>query len=215
LRTAQQGKALSEASGHIIDVYNIEGNMIWANLQLGNFAEARQLTVDFGERARRTGMQVELLFSLYTQGVAEIYLGDRETGVADLCRALTLAESLDNKVRQIFIHHYWGKLSIDEAMYDQALSHFQQALRCAQDADLTHLQNFAQAGLALTYLHISDMSVYAPHQTAQRIASQLQGQHLRRSFLENVIKWKRSYGRQTEIVQFPREKDSNFSRMPI
>lgn len=64
-------------------------------------------------------------------------------GVTYLTQALHIAETLDHKVRQIFIHHHLGKRSIDQAMYDQALTHFQQALHCAQSAGLIHLQNFA------------------------------------------------------------------------
>lgn len=131
---------------------NLEGNMIWANLQLGNFAQACELAQGFGERARRTGKQAELLYSLQSLGQAEMGLGHWQASAAYLTEALKLAVAIKSNVRQVLICYQLGKLSICQAAYDQALVHFQDALQCAKSAELLGLQTLAQAGLALTHL---------------------------------------------------------------
>lgn len=146
LLTAQQGRALCQDHGHLIGINNVEGNMIWANLALGGFDQARQLAIGFGQRARKTGMQVERLYSLYTLGIAEIGLGNGQVGERYLAEALTLAVTLNDAVRQVLIHHQLGKQRIRLDTYDQALTHYQDALQCAISiTGLPELQALAQA----------------------------------------------------------------------
>ncbi|MEZ4868130.1 MAG: BTAD domain-containing putative transcriptional regulator [Caldilineaceae bacterium] len=152
LTAAQQGQTLCQARGHMFGFDNLEGNMIWANLQLGNFAQACELAQGFGERARRTGKQAELLYSLQSLGQAEMGLGHWQASAAYLTEALKLAVAIKSNVRQVLICYQLGKLSICQAAYDQALVHFQDALQCAKSAELLGLQTLAQAGLALTHL---------------------------------------------------------------
>lgn len=133
--------------------------MIWANLQLGNFAQVRELAIGFGERARRSGQQVELLYSLQTLALAEIGLKHWQAGEAYLTEALKLAVKLNNLVRQVMIQHQLGKLSIRQAAYDQAIAHFQDALQSARTiVPLPELQALAQAGLALVHLRQGELA---------------------------------------------------------
>lgn len=153
LSIAQKGQALYREHGHMFGIDNIEGNMIWAHLQLGNFAQARVLALGFGQRARKTGKQAELLYSLYTLGIAEIGLKNPQPSETYLTEALELAATLNDNIRRVFIHYQLGNLSVLREEYDQALAYFEDALQCAQTADLFDLQILARAGQAFTHFH--------------------------------------------------------------
>ncbi len=150
LRTAEQGQSLCQAHGHLIGIDNVEGNMIWANLQLGNFAQVRTLANGFGARARRRGLQVERLYSFQTLALAEFGLENWSLSESYFLQALELATILNNPVRQVLIQHQLGKLCMRQAAHEQAAAYFQDALQCtAKIGDLPELQALAQAGLAL------------------------------------------------------------------
>lgn len=150
--TAQEGRVLWQERGQMFGLDNLEGNLIWANLQLGNFAQARELALGFEQRARRTGKQAELLYSLQSAGAAEMGLGHWQASDAYLTEALKLAVALNSTARRVFIRHQLGKLSLRQTAYEQASMHYQDALQCAQSAHASDLQILAQAGLALTSL---------------------------------------------------------------
>lgn len=152
LQTAQQGWTLCQANSPYFGLDNLEGNLIWANLQLGNFAQARELALGFGARARRSGKQAELLYSLQSLGHAALGLGDEEAAATYLTDALKLAVTINSMVRRVLIRRQLGDLSLRQAAFDQALVHFQDALHCANSVGRFDLQLLAQAGLALTYL---------------------------------------------------------------
>ncbi|MCB0061876.1 MAG: hypothetical protein KDE19_07170, partial [Caldilineaceae bacterium] len=153
LLTAQQGWDLYREGGTRFGLDNLEGNLIWAHLQLGNFAQARELAMGFGSRARRTGKQAELLYSLQSLGHAAIGLGDEQAGTAYLTDALKLAVAIDNPFRRVQIRQQLGDLNLRQGDYTQAAIHFADALQCAQALEAFDLQLLAQAGLALTHLH--------------------------------------------------------------
>ena len=153
LNSVRQGRAYCQEHGHTFGQDNLEGNMIWAHLQLGNFGQARNLALGFGQRARRTGKQAELLYGLQCLGEAEIGLGDWQSGEVYLMEALKVAVATNSMVRQVQILHQLGKQKIRLEAYDQALAYYQDARQCA--ASITgppELQALTQVGLALIYL---------------------------------------------------------------
>lgn len=152
LHTAQQGRQHCLAQEIAFGLDNVEGNLIWANLQLGNFAQAREVALGFGQRARRTGKQGELLYALQTMGIAESGLGNWQAGEAYLQEALTVAVAINSDIRQIELYQELGKLNLHQASYAEAFDHFQAAFHCATAIDHLPLRILSQAGLALANL---------------------------------------------------------------
>ncbi|MCB0139365.1 MAG: AAA family ATPase, partial [Caldilineaceae bacterium] len=149
---AQQGRDHCLAQEIAFGLDNVEGNLIWANLQLGNFAQAHELALGFAQRARRTGKQAELLYALQTLGLAEGGLENGQASERYLLEAVKVAVAINNDIRQIELHQQLGILSLYRTTNDAAHKHFQDALHCAKAINHLPLQLLAQAGLALTDL---------------------------------------------------------------